>query len=125
VNSPGWEVVRYTVAVLAITWGCSGAESTSHPKTRVSYSEAYGKTDRATNVAAADLTRFAPVPPDRARETFQIRKGFHLELAASEPQVVSPVTMAFDEDGRAFVAEMIDYSTVPRSLPITCRGRQP
>ena len=110
VNSPGWDVVRYAVAALAVTWACSGAESTSPPKTRVSYSEAYGKTDRATNVAAADLVRFAPVPPDRARETFQIRKGFHLELAASEPQVVSPVTMAFDEDGRAFVAEMIDYS---------------
>ena len=110
VNSPGWDVVRYAVAALAVTWACSGAESTSPPKTRVSYSEAYGKTDRATNVAAADLARFAPVPPDRARETFQIRKGFQLELAASEPQVVSPVTMAFDEDGRAFVAEMIDYS---------------
>ena len=98
------------VIAMAVAGICRGAEAVSSPKTRVSYSEAYGKTDRATNVAAADLARFAPVSPDRALETFQIRKGFRLELAASEPQVVSPVTMAFDEDGRAFVAEMIDYS---------------
>lgn len=80
------------------------------PQTRVSYSEAYGKSGQATSVTAGELVRFPPVPPDRASETFQIRKGFRMELVASEPQVVSPVTLAFDEDGRAFVAEMIDYS---------------
>ncbi|MCX6863989.1 MAG: HEAT repeat domain-containing protein, partial [Verrucomicrobia bacterium] len=101
--------VAMSVAMV-VAGTCCGAEAVPSPKTRVSYSEAYGKTDRATNVAAADLARFAPVPPDKALETFQIRKGFRLELAASEPQVVSPVSMAFDEDGRAFVAEMIDYS---------------
>ena len=33
-----------------------------------------------------------------------------MELAAAEPLVVSPVAMAFDEEGRLFVVEMIDYS---------------
>lgn len=33
-----------------------------------------------------------------------------MELAASEPNVMSPVAMAFDERGRLFVVEMIDYS---------------
>ncbi len=89
---------------------CLGAEPASTPKTRVSYSEAYGKTDKATRVEAGEMERFPAVPADRALETFRIRKGFRLELAASEPLVASPVTMAFDEDGRAFVAEMIDYS---------------
>jgi hypothetical protein len=28
---------------------------------------------------------------------------------AAEPRVVSPVTMAFDERGRMFVVEMLDY----------------
>lgn len=95
---------------MAVVGVCLGAEPTSAPKTRVSYSEAYGKTDKATRVDPGELQRFPPVPADRALETFRIRKGFHLELAASEPLVASPVTMAFDEDGRAFVAEMIDYS---------------
>jgi putative membrane-bound dehydrogenase-like protein len=37
---------------------------------------------------------------------FQVEKGFRLELAASEPLVIAPVAMAFDENGRLFVAEM-------------------
>jgi len=38
-------------------------------------------------------------------------RGFKMELAAAEPNVVSPVAMAFDEDGRLYVVEMIDYSS--------------
>jgi putative membrane-bound dehydrogenase-like protein len=102
-------VSRKSVAI-ATAWACLGAESVPSPQTRVSYSEAYGKSGQATSVMAGELVRLPPVPPDRASETFQIRKGFRMELVASEPQVVSPVTLAFDEDGRAFVAEMIDYS---------------
>jgi putative membrane-bound dehydrogenase-like protein len=105
-------VSRTSVAIATAwaAWTCLGAEPGPSPQTRVSYSEAYGKSGQATSVAAGELVRFPPVPPDRAIETFQIRKGFRMELVASEPLVVSPVTMAFDEDGRAFVAEMIDYS---------------
>ena len=110
VNSPAWDSLRRASAALAVAGVCLGAEPASDPKTRVSYSEAYGKTDKATRVEAGELQRFPAVPADRALETFRVRKGFRLELAASEPLVASPVTMAFDEDGRAFVAEMIDYS---------------
>jgi putative membrane-bound dehydrogenase-like protein len=40
---------------------------------------------------------------------FQIEKGFRIELVASEQLAASPVAMAFDENGRLFVAEMRDY----------------
>ena len=36
-------------------------------------------------------------------------KGFRAELVACEPQVVDPVAMAFDEQGRLYVAEMRGY----------------
>jgi putative membrane-bound dehydrogenase-like protein len=36
-----------------------------------------------------------------------------IELAAAEPEVTSPVAIAWDEDGRLFVAEMIDYPVAP------------
>jgi putative membrane-bound dehydrogenase-like protein len=36
-----------------------------------------------------------------------------VELVASEPQIESPVAMAFDEDGRLFVVEMVDYPNGP------------
>lgn len=110
VNAPAWISWHAVSAAVVAAVACVGAEPASPPKTRVSYSEAYGKTDKATRVEAGELERFTPVSADRAADTFRIRKGFRLELAASEPLVASPVTMAFDEDGRAFVAEMIDYS---------------
>ena len=80
------------------------------PKTRVTYSEAYGKTGTPPEVTAKDMPRFPAVEPANAAATFQVKKGFRLELVAAEPLVNSPVTMAFDEHGRLFVVEMIDYS---------------
>ena len=41
--------------------------------------------------------------------TFKLPKGFTIDLVASEPDIVDPVHLAFDENGRLFVAEMIGY----------------
>jgi putative membrane-bound dehydrogenase-like protein len=57
-----------------------------------------------------DLPRVPATEPDKAVSTFQVRDGFHIELVASEPLVMSPVAMAFDENGKLFVVEMRDYS---------------
>src|SRR6266566_3463148 len=55
------------------------------------------------------LPKFPPVAAREALNTFQLRKGFRLELVAAEPLVTDPIALAFDEDGRLFVAEMNDY----------------
>jgi len=60
-------------------------------------------------VSAKDLPRVPPTEPSGALSTFQIKKGFRIELVAAEPLVVDPIAMAFDEDGRLFVVEMRDY----------------
>ncbi|MDB6028510.1 MAG: hypothetical protein JWM68_4733, partial [Verrucomicrobiales bacterium] len=60
--------------------------------------------------AAKELPRFPAVEPKDAVKTIQIKKGFQVEVAASEPLIGSPVAMCFDENGRLFVCEMIDYS---------------
>src|ERR1043165_6902573 len=57
-----------------------------------------------------DLPRVPPAEPTNALKTFQIKKGFHLQLVAAEPLVMDPIAMAFDEDSRLFVVEMRDYS---------------
>jgi putative membrane-bound dehydrogenase-like protein len=49
----------------------------------------------------------------QAPESFRLSEDFRVELFASEPQLVDPVEIAFDEDGRAYVAEMRDYPTDP------------
>jgi putative membrane-bound dehydrogenase-like protein len=61
-------------------------------------------------VRPEDLPRTKPVEPADALKTFQVRKGFHLEMAAAEPLVIDPIAMCFDENGRLFVVEMRDYS---------------
>lgn len=50
-----------------------------------------------------------PTPPGEAAKTFRVLDGFRMELVAAEPLVASPVAMAYDENGRAFVCEMRDY----------------
>ncbi len=50
-----------------------------------------------------------PLPPSEAEKSFETLHGFHMDLLAAEPMVASPVAIAYDEDGRAYVAEMVDY----------------
>ena len=57
-----------------------------------------------------DLPRIPATEPDRALATFRLKPGFRIELAAAEPLIQSPVAMSFDENGRLYVVEMIDYS---------------
>ena len=56
-----------------------------------------------------ELPRIPPREPASAIQAFQLAPGFRVELVACEPQVVDPVAIAFDEDGRLFVAEMRGY----------------
>ena len=60
--------------------------------------------------AAKELPRFLPVEPKDAVATWKVKPGFKLQLAANEPQVRDPIAITFDENGRMFVCEMIDYS---------------
>jgi putative membrane-bound dehydrogenase-like protein len=73
---------------------------------------------------ARDLPRTLPVAPERALATWRVRPGFALQLAAHEPQVTSPIALSFDERGRMFVCEMVDYSeqrdVVPHLGRISC-----
>jgi putative membrane-bound dehydrogenase-like protein len=50
-----------------------------------------------------------PLSPKEELATFQLHSGFRIELVACEPSIVDPVAMAFDEEGRLFVAEMPGY----------------
>ncbi|MCC7010011.1 MAG: hypothetical protein IT184_14485 [Acidobacteria bacterium] len=57
----------------------------------------------------ADFTPKPPVTPltpaDEAKR-FILPPGFRLELVLSDPDIVSPATIAFDGNGRMYVAEM-------------------
>jgi len=60
----------------------------------------------------------APGPLSAADERATLRlldPELQIELIAAEPDVSSPVAIAWDEDGRLYVVEMTDYPTGPRS----------
>ena len=65
------------------------------------------------NALAADVgqgsnkVQVAAVPAAPSRlASFRLAPGFRIELAAAEPMVSAPVALAFDENGRLFVAEL-------------------
>ena len=51
----------------------------------------------------------APLTPAEAIARMTVPEGFRVELVASEPDLVNPVAMTFDERGRIWVTESLEY----------------
>jgi putative membrane-bound dehydrogenase-like protein len=49
------------------------------------------------------------LPPAEAQRRFTVPPGFEVRLFAAEPQVVNPVAMTWDERGRLWVVELLEY----------------
>src|SRR3954468_9885043 len=47
--------------------------------------------------------------PQEAMAKMQLPPGFKVELAAGEPDVVNPTAMTFDERGRIWLCESVEY----------------
>lgn len=47
--------------------------------------------------------------PEESMQSFYLPEGYKVELVASEPMIDEPVTIAWDGDGRMYVAEMNTY----------------
>ena len=108
---------RHVLSVFAVLCVLS-LEAADNLKSKTTYAKAYGETKNPVAVdAAKDLPRYPAVEPKDAIATWQVKKGFHLELAANEPQVRSPIAVSYDEHGRMFVCEMIDYSEMRDVTP--------
>jgi putative heme-binding domain-containing protein len=50
-----------------------------------------------------------PLSPADAIKKMTVPDGFSVELVASEPDIVNPVAMTFDERGRIWVTESLEY----------------
>jgi putative membrane-bound dehydrogenase-like protein len=76
-------------------------------------------------VDVRDRVRPAVNSPVSAQESLSLLEladpRLKIELAAAEPQVLDPVAMAFDENGRMWVVEMGDYPNGPKpgALPLS------
>ncbi|MEC3878185.1 PVC-type heme-binding CxxCH protein [Parapedobacter sp. 10938] len=50
-----------------------------------------------------------PLSPDESAKLTQVPLGFELKLFASEPDIVNPIAMSWDEKGRLWIIEAMDY----------------
>src|SRR6516164_9254009 len=50
-----------------------------------------------------------PFSPEEAIEVMTVPPGFAVELVAAEPDVVNPIAMTFDDRGRIWVTESLEY----------------
>ncbi|KKN45960.1 hypothetical protein LCGC14_0677800 [marine sediment metagenome] len=50
-----------------------------------------------------------PLSPKESAKLIQVPAGFDLELFASEPDIINPIAMNWDEKGRLWVIETVDY----------------
>ncbi len=69
----------------------------------------------AAQAFAVEPTRNGPLSSADELASFRLHDpNLVVELVAAEPQVESPVALAWDADGRLFVAEMSDYPLDPQ-----------
>src|SRR6516165_4675795 len=66
--------------------------------------------DRGDKDVASELPYIPPKSPAESLKTFRLHAGFQIELAASEPHLASPVALDFDEDGRLYIAEFLEFN---------------
>lgn len=61
-------------------------------------------------LAGAHVPASTPaLSPEEAQRKFTLPEGFEIRLFASEPEVVNPVAMTWDERGRLWVVELYEY----------------
>src|SRR5215471_17583157 len=89
-RTPHWTpIVRWPAILLLLGWlALFGPASADDPKPE------------------RPLPRLPPQEPAEAARTFRTRDGIRMDLLAHEPMITSPVAVAYDEDGRAYVLEM-------------------
>lgn len=61
-----------------------------------------------------------PLTPDKERAAFRLPPGYEAQLVASEPDIQKPLNLAFDDEGRLWVTDTVEY---PYAVPPGQKGR--
>lgn len=56
-----------------------------------------------------------PLSPQESQKFIQVPAGFEVKLFASEPDIINPIAMNWDEKGRLWVIETVDYPNTVRN----------
>ena len=68
-------------------------------------------------------TAAQPMSADEAAHKMQVPPGFRVDVFASEPEVQNPIAMAWDDQGRMWVAENFTYSDRTQRFDLSHRDR--
>jgi putative membrane-bound dehydrogenase-like protein len=61
------------------------------------------------HVAHAEVRTPAPLPAEQAAREMKLPEGFRATVFAAEPDVIQPISFCFDDRGRIYVAEALNY----------------
>jgi uncharacterized protein len=81
---------------------------------RLEYERTHGPMDRQSAYPLWYRMQ-EPLSPEESMRRMILPAGFRVELFAAEPDVVNPIAMAWDERGRLWVLESVEYP-YPREL---------
>ena len=59
--------------------------------------------------SSPQAVQHSPLTPVDALAAFRVAPGLRVELVAAEPDIVNPVAMTFDERGRIWITESVEY----------------
>ncbi len=62
-----------------------------------------------TSIFSTHVRETPPLSPQEELKTFNVPKGFQIQLVASEPQIAKPMNLAFDQRGRLWVTSTVEY----------------
>ena len=71
--------------------------------------EVYQKFEGNTNIHALTEGKGAPLSPEKARKSLVMRDGLAMDTVLSEPVIKQPLYVDFDERGRMWVVQYIQY----------------
>lgn len=69
---------------------------------------------------AAGVRPTDPLSPADEQQALQVPEGFEVQLVAAEPDILKPMNMAFDERGRMWITNSVEY---PFAAPLDQPGR--
>jgi putative heme-binding domain-containing protein len=96
IRSTGEEFMRFVYLSLAVALLCFACTNPTF-------------SDQAADPYAAFISPTGPLSPEEERRKFHLPPGFDVQLVAAEPNVRKPININFDDRGRLWVTESIEY----------------
>ncbi len=85
------------------------SDTTSRPNSPTGSTSQVGKGEDSAPQKPLPPFDSPPLSPAESLKRLHVREGFEVELIAAEPLLESPVAIDWDEHGRLWVVEMVDY----------------